>query len=366
MALSSLKITKRIFQDVYAPKVDLFTTMIASINSPMGFGQNIESYVGKTVLRTYYHYYDNIRGEIVVLDTISGEKYTPNDAGPNLWGVSSELGVLFLNGSASINGLRKFKYCNGCADKNTISFESVVNFEKRFIQVNNLLEEYSTQDAYLFYDFTLPRFSNVFPATKQDDGVNVTFRFKTIDGQNKTVSDIAQITDATVIDIEDTIDTSEPLKPIEGKNSLIVSCCDEKLYHVVDGQMKVGATITSSNYFDGSKSWYIESLTDDEPTIPEGITFTYGERSCASGILNNPCGGGSTSSAVNSCCPGERGIVDGVYPVGTVLYTKDTEPAGCYVVVGNGTDRATLFYLFNEYRGDCKTCSSIYPGFCKK
>lgn len=363
MALTSLQITRKIFQDVYSPKVDLFTTMISSINSPMGFGQNIESYVGTKVLRTYYHYYDYSRQEIVVLDIISGEKYTPLDAGPNLWNVSSELGVLFLNGSASISGLRKFKYCNGCADRNTINFDSVVNFEKRFTQVGSLMEEYQTLDAYLFYDFTLPRFSNVFPATKQDDGVNVTFRFKTIDGVNKTVSEISTLTEIPVLDIEDTIDQSEPLKPIEGANSVIVSCCDEKIYHVVQGEMKVGATATSSSYFDGSKSWYVESLTDDEPTIPEGITFTYGERSCKSAVITNPCGGGLTSSSVNSCGPGMKGIIEGVYPVGTVLYTKDTDPATCYVVLGNGTDRPTILYKFTVWEGgDCKSCTRSYPG----
>jgi hypothetical protein len=365
MALTSLQITRKIFQDVYSPKVDLFTTMISSINSPMGFGQNIESYVGTKVLRTYYHYYDYSRQEIVVLDIISGEKYTPLDAGPNLWNVSSELGVLFLNGSASISGLRKFKYCNGCTDRNTINFDSVVNFEKRFTQVGSLMEEYQTLDAYLFYDFTLPRFSNVFPATKQDDGVNVTFRFKTIDGVNKTVSEISTLTEIPVLDIEDTIDQSEPLKPIEGANSIIVSCCDEKLYHVVAGQMKVGATATSSSYFDGSKSWYVESYTNDESTIPRGITFTYGERSCKSGIINNPCGGLPTSSILRSCCSAPTLIIDGVYAIGTVLYTKDVSPAICYQVTDNTTDSPTSYYRFVEFRGDCKTCSNSYPGGCK-
>jgi hypothetical protein len=365
MALTSLQITRKIFQDVYSPKVDLFTTMISSINSPMGFGQNIESYVGTKVLRTYYHYYDYSRQEIVVLDIISGEKYTPLDAGPNLWNVSSELGVLFLNGSDSISGLRKFKYCNGCTDRNTINFDSVVNFEKRFTQVGSLMEEYQTLDAYLFYDFTLPRFSNVFPATKQDDGVNVTFRFKTIDGVNKTVSEISTLTEIPVLDIEDTIDQSEPLKPIEGANSIIVSCCDEKLYHVVAGQMKVGATATSSSYFDGSKSWYVESLTDDEPTIPEGITFTYGERSCKSAVITNPCGGLPTSSILRSCCSAPTLIIDGVYTIGTVLYTKDVSLGICYQVTDNTTDSPTSYYRFDEFIGDCRKCTGFYPGGCR-
>ena len=366
MALSSFKITKKSFEKYYSPKVSKFDRMVSSINSPMGYGQTIESFADTNVLNTYYHVWDDSLGVQVVMDATSGNVYSVDQAGPMFWGVTSQQGISFLNGTSSIPGLRKLKYCNGCSGQNTISYNSLVDFKKKFSEVGNLITQYNTLDGYLFYDTTLPRFSNVFPAAKEDDGVNVTFRFKTVDGTDKTLSEISQITSKPIIEIEESIDFSDPVKPEEGANSVIVSCCDEKLYHVMDGQMKIGATATSSSYFDESKSWYVESYTNDERTVPRGITFTYDERSCKTGTINNPCGGGLTSSSVNSCCPGEKGIIEGVYPVGTVLYTKDTDPATCYRVLGNGTDRPTIFYKFNVYEGaDCKRCTGIYPGFCK-
>lgn len=291
MALTSFKITKKIFETFYSPKVSKFDRMVGSINSSMGYGQTIESYVDTKVLNTYYHVWDNDRMSEVVMDATSGEINSVEQAGPMFWGVTSQQGISFLNGTISISGLRKLKYCNGCEDRNTIVYPSLVDFKKKFSEVGNLITQYNTLDGYLFYDTTLPRFSNVFPAAKEDDGINVTFRFKTVDGTDKTLAEISQITSKPIIEIEESIDLSDPVKPEEGANSVIVSCCDEKLYHVVEGQMKIGATATSSSYFDGSKSWYVESYTNDESTIPRGITFMYGERSCKSGIINNPCGG---------------------------------------------------------------------------
>ena len=291
MALSSFKITKKSFETYYSPKVSKFDRMVSSINSSMGYGQSIESYVGTTVLNTYYHVWDNDRMSEVVMDATSGEINSVEQAGPMFWGVTSQQGISFLNGTSSIPGLRKLKYCNGCEGRNTIVYPSLVDFKKKFTEVGNLIYDYGTLDGYLFYDSTLPRYSNVFPAVKEDDGVNVTFRFKTVDGTDKTLSEISQITSKPIIDIEESIDLSEPVKPEEGDNSVIVSCCDEKLYHVMDGQMKIGATATSSSYFDESKSWYVESYTNDDRTVPRGITFTYDERSCKTGMINNPCGG---------------------------------------------------------------------------
>ena len=364
MALTSIKITKKLFETYYSPKVSRFDRMILSINSSMGYGQVIESYVGADVTNTYYHVWDNGYNAQVVMDATLGTVYSVEQAGPMFWGVTSQRGISFLNGTDSISGYRKLKYCNGCEDRNTIIYPSLNDFKKKFSEVGNLITQYNTLDGYLFYDETLPRYSNVFPATKEDDGVNVTFRFKTVNGENKTLAEISQITAKPIINIEESIDLSDPVNIEQGDNSLIVSCCDERLYHVVSGQMKIGATAISSSYFDDSKSWYVESYTNDRPTVPPGITFTYGERSCKSGIINNPCGGVPTSSILRSCCSAPTLIIDGVYAIGTVLYTKDVSPAICYQVTDNTTDSPTSYYRFVEFRGDCKTCSNSYPGGC--
>ena len=76
-----------------------------------------------------------------------------------------------------------------------------------------------------------------------------------------------------------------------------------------------------------------------------------------------PCPTSDTSSAVNTCGPGMKGIIEGVYPIGTVLYTKYTDPATCFVVTGNNSDEPTILYKFTVWEGgDCKSCTKSYPG----
>ena len=373
MALSSFKITKKSFETYYSPKVSKFDRMVSSINSSMGYGQTIESYVDTKVLNTYYHVWDNDRMSEVVMDATSGEINSVEQAGPMFWGVTSQQGISFLNGTSSISGLRKLKYCNGCEGRNTIVYPSLVDFKNKFTEVGNLIYDYGTLDGYLFYDSTLPRYSNVFPAVKEDDGVNVTFRFKTVDGTDKTLSEISQITSKPIIEIEESIDFSDPVKPEEGANSVIVSCCDEKLYHVMNGQMKIGATATSSSYFDDSKSWYVESYTNDRPTVPLGITFTYGERSCKSAVITNPCGGGgSTNYIIQYCCNGSTVVVDagekGLTPGRYIYFKADddrTYPVPCWYVVSQTDKSVGITGKFNgAIYNTCKDCSYDTGVFC--
>jgi hypothetical protein len=65
-----------------------------------------------------------------------------------------------------------------------------------------------------------------------------------------------------------------------------------------------------------------------------------------------------TSSSVIPCCPGvKHGIIKGVYPIGTVVFTKDTDLLTCFVVTGNSFDQPTFPYKFETYDGDCDGCT---------
>lgn len=291
MALKSVKITRKEIQTYYAPRVSRYQRIIDSINSPMGYGQYIERYVGSDVINTYYHIWDNSLGAEVVLDGTTFSFYPVVEAGPNLWGVSSQAGISFLNGTTDISGYRKLKYCNGCTDKNTPIYNAINTFKKGFSQAEALLSNYNTLDAYIFIDTSLPRFSNVFPAVKFDDGVNVTFYFKNLEGTDKSISDISRDTGASTAAIETSIDSSETVQPEDGVNSVIMSCCDERTYYVAEGQLGIGTTVTTGDLPE-SVCWYVESYTNDTATTPRGATFLSGERSCASCTRNNPCGGG--------------------------------------------------------------------------
>lgn len=290
MALKSLRITKKELQTYYTPKVSDYEMMVNSINSPMGFGQIIQSYnateTGVEVTNTYYHVYEYGYDGPIIIEKTSGAKASIADAGMTFWNVGSNTGIDFLNGVSSIPGLRKLKYCDGCLDGNGLNKPVIDNFSKRFKQVNEMVLGNNLLEGFLFYDLTLPRYSNVFPAIKKDDGVNVTYQFKNVNtGTDLTPQDVAVITDKPVSEIETSVDTAPVIKPQEGANTIITSCCDESIFYVIAGQYTIGNILYTEEVYDSSGTkklycWFVESLTKELPTLPVSTSFTSGGRSC--------------------------------------------------------------------------------------
>lgn len=289
MAIESLRITKKELQTYYTPKVSDYEKMVNSINSTMGYGQIIQAYNGTMVTNTYYHVYDNNFGGEIVMNKTSGEFISAVEAGPYFWGVSSNIGMEFLYGTTDIPGLRKLKYCDGCIDGNGLDKVVVDNFSKRFRKVEELVLGYGLLEGFLFYDFELPRYSDVFPAIKKDDGINITYQFKDVNtGADLTVENVALITDKPVPLIEASITTAPVIKPQEGTNTVITSCCNEGVSYVILGQYTIGNILYTDSVSD-SFCWFVESLTNNEPTLPASITFTPFERSCEACVRLNPC-----------------------------------------------------------------------------
>jgi hypothetical protein len=292
MALKSLRITKKELQTYYTPKVSDYEMMVNSINSNMGYGQIIQAYTstetGVEVTNTYYHVYDNLISQEVVMDKTSGTKSSVADAGPSFWGVGSNIGIDFLNGVAGISGLRKLKYCDGCSDGNGLDKPVVDNFSKRFRKVEELVLGNNLLEGFLFYDLALPKYSNVFPAIKKDDGVNIIYQFKDVNtGTDLTPEDVAIITNKEVYEIEESVDTAPIIKPQEGANTVITSCCDESISYVIQGQYTIGE-ILQLDGIPGSSCWYVESLTKELPN--SGMFVDMGsQRSCAVCVSKYPC-----------------------------------------------------------------------------
>jgi hypothetical protein len=294
MSIQSLRVTKKEIQNYYSPKTSDYEMMVNSINSSMGYGQIIQTYNGTEVTNTYYHVYNDSYGGPIVIDKTSGSPSSIADAGPTFWGVGSNVGINFLNGVGTISGLRKLKYCDGCENGNGLGKPVVENFSKRFRQLSELVSSFNLLEGFLFYDYTLPKYSNVFPSVKVDDGVNVTYKFKNVNnGADLTVSDVSQITGQPVLNIESSVDTAPIVKPQEGANTVITSCCDESIFYVISGQYTIGNILYAEDifYYDGTQKlhcWFVESLTKDFPTI-SGVVFTSGGRSCAECVRLNPC-----------------------------------------------------------------------------
>jgi hypothetical protein len=292
MALKSLRVTKKELQTYYTPKVSDYEMMVNSINSNMGYGQIIQAYTstetGVEVTNTYYHVYNDIYGGPVVMDKTSGTNSSVADAGPSFWGVGSNIGIDFLNGVAGISGLRKLKYCDGCSDGNGLDKPVVDNFSKIFRKVEELVLGNNLLEGFLFYDLALPKYSNVFPAIKKDDGINIIYQFKDVNtGTDLTPEDVAILTNKEVYQIEESVDTAPIIKPQEGANTVITSCCDESISYVIQGQYTIGE-ILQLDGIPGSSCWYVESLTKELPN--SGMFVDMGsQRSCAVCVSKYPC-----------------------------------------------------------------------------
>jgi hypothetical protein len=194
----------------------------------------------------------------------------------------------FLNGTFSIGGLAKLKYCNNCSNRNGLSLPTITSFSDRFGYLKDLKVNYGVTEGYIFYDYNLPLNQRWYPSVYDRDGGS--YVFKNYLGTNKSEIALAAETSIPVRDITLSIESSKPIKPETYTSSVIVNCCDGKT--------------------------------------------TY--------------------------------IIDGVYDVGTVLYSKDVSPVPCYQVIQNTSDRADNFFYWNEFGqgGKCIDCTTTY-GSCK-
>ena len=277
MALRSVRVTRKEIDTFYNPKVSAFQRMVDSINSA-GYGQIIQNYSGQEVLNTYYHEWKNDWQMMSVYSPLDGRVVVPEEAGPTFWGVSAQVGLDFLSGADEIPGYRKLKYCVGCTDANGLPYQTIDNFKSRFQQLANIVYNYNTLDGFLFYDLDQPRYTNVYPSVKYDDGVNMNYFFKTIYGTDKSLEEMSTDTGYSQIQIELSISTAPVVKPQEGSNTVITSCCDG-VSQVISGQNTIGSILYNGT-LENSYCWYVESLTNDPVTIPPAVEFTSGGRSC--------------------------------------------------------------------------------------
>jgi len=286
MALKSYRVTRKEIMDYYNPKVSAYQRMVNSINAGW-YGQIIQRYSNTEILETYYNEYSYNLGQMVVYNPTTGQEYVDIEAGPAFWSVSSLDGLAFLNGTYDIDGLRKLKYCNNCTDGNGLPYNTVNNFRQRFTQLSSLVFGNELYDGFLFYDLDQPTYTNVYPSVKVDDGVNITYFFRTIYGVDQTLSKMSENTGQPEIAIEVSITTAPLIKPQEGQNSVITSCCEGTSY-VISGQRTIG-TILYNDSLPESYCWYVESLTNQPTTLPPTITFTSGGRSCGFCTKTNGC-----------------------------------------------------------------------------
>ncbi len=283
MAYSSFRVSAKDMTDYYLPRKQNFDYMTQSINQN-GYGQIIYDYNGPGDFTVNsVNIYNPDRGDMRIYVPSTDTWYSQSDAGPILWGVTSEEGVNFLQGTVDIKGLAKIKYCNNCQDGNGLPLNTIKSFSDRFGYLKDLKVNYGVTEGYIFYDYNLPLNQRWYPSVY--DSVGGSYVFKNYLGTNKSEIALAAETSIPVRDITLSIESSEPIKPVTNTSSTIIDCC--------------------------------------------GLGLKY--------------------------------IIDGVYEIGSTVYTKTDVSAICFQVLGNGTDKPDNFDEYFPYEGFCKDCTSTYP-----
>jgi hypothetical protein len=239
MAYQTFSVSSKDMQEYYLPQKNNYDKMIDSILA-VGYGQMIYNYKGPgdSTLNSY-----NIwNGEsMVVVTADESMTYTEAQAGPSLWGVSSQEGINFLNGVGTIEGLTKLKYCNSCNDRNGLPPATIKSFSDRFGFLKELKNTFAVETGYIFYDYELPVNQRWYPSVF--DSNLQRYYFKNYLGINKSEIAVASETSIPVSDITLSIENSKPVRPITATSSVILNCCDGRTTYVIDGVYDPGAIL---------------------------------------------------------------------------------------------------------------------------
>jgi hypothetical protein len=283
MAYSSFRVSSKDMTDYYLPRKENFDYMIQSINQN-GYGQIIYNYNGPGDFTVNsLNIYNPDRGDMRIYVPSTDTWYLQSEVGPILWGVTSQEGINFLQGTVDIKGLAKLKYCNNCQDGNGLPLNTIKSFSDRFGYLKNLKDNYGVDEGYIFYDYNLPLNQRWYPSVLD---INLgRYVFKNYLGVNKLEAQVSSETGIPLRDITISIESAQPIKPVTNTTSAIIDCC--------------------------------------------GLGLKY--------------------------------VIDGVYEIGSTIYTKTDKSTICFQVIDNGTDKPNNFDEYSPYKGVCKDCTSNYP-----
>ena len=280
MSYQSFLVTQDDLDSYYDPKSQIYSLMNESIGYN-GYGQAIYNFVSSddnTINSVNIWNSSNRSMMIYVISTDTW--YTESQAGPSLWGVTSQQGIDFLNGTYDIDGLAKLKYCNECSDGNGLPVPVITSFKERTQYLQELVKSYGTSDSYLFYDYAQPVRQNFFPAVLDPNTGN--YIFKNYQGATKSEIQVAADTRIPKESISASLSEAKPIKPSTFLY-VIRWCCGLNTEIIeVKSSLELGSVIN----FKDDKGLYkspcftVLSKSEDKPTITGLLKSTY--RDCDS------------------------------------------------------------------------------------
>ncbi len=326
-------------------------------------GSTVVQLEGINVLQRFYYIYDiNIQSDVV--QSQSGESVLPEDAGPTYFGVTSQEGIDFLNGTFDISGFEILRYCDGCTDSNGLVLSAATAYMIRFYNLGNLVSDYLRMGAttgYFLYGYPSEGGPTViFNSTSYIDREGgVKYSFTNSNGEVVSIIDVATILQATPGQIITSLESATPIIPTPTTNYQIQSCCDTNLFEVVEGPYNIGDNVCTENY-PGHSCWEVVGTTTDPVTLTitpcKGMSFT----DCTSCVSTMYGGRGCPQFySVTNCCEYQSEVVYGSFMIGK--YYPDSNYA--YWNIGSPTSGPATITLnsSNQYDGCAGgACYGIY------
>ena len=285
MAYETFRVSQDDMNNYYLPLSNRYEKMITSINEN-GYGQLIYNYngPGNFSLNSFNEWDSSLR-LMVVRTADESATYTESQAGPALWGVSSEVGISFLRGDVSISGLVKLKYCNTCEDGNGLPPETITSFSNRFSYLKELKNNYGADTGYIFYDYNLPPSQRWYPSVY--DSKLGRYVFKNYLGVNKLEAQVSSETSIPLQDITASIDSAEPIKPVSNTSSVILNCCDGRTTYIIDGVYAVGTVLSTRSVLPYQCYQVISNTTERANNFYTWDVYEKGD--CVSCTKTYPC-----------------------------------------------------------------------------
>ena len=233
MSYITYSVTAKDLADYYIPKVDVYNLMITSINS-IGYSQAIYNFTSTNdnSLNSVEIYNADVEDTMVYVPS-TGIWYDKFVVGPELWSVTSQQGLDFLNGTYDIPGLAKLKYCDSCSDRNGLMLPVISSFSNRFTSLKVMMESNFTETGYLFYDSALPPFQNYFKSVVEYPSIN-TYIFRDWQNTPKTESQVSAQTGIPTAEISTSISEAKPILPPKTFNYLLRWCCNPNVTTIIE------------------------------------------------------------------------------------------------------------------------------------
>lgn len=268
-------------------------------------GRTIVHLDGNLILSRYFEIWDVVN-EVNVISNDFGESVSLADAGPTYWGVTSQQGIDFLEGSGTIPNYEILTYCTNCLERTGLPYNVILPYQTRFNALFEMVSRYGTTEGYLLYAYSSEGGPpNIYASTF--DTVGSKYVFVDMNGNSLSILNLVEQLNLPPGVITSSLDNATPIIPEPTLNYIVSSCCDSNVQEIISGTYTIGDIVCAINYPSHSCWEVIGTSTSPVTFIPficKGVTYT----DCATCVADTYSYGCEAFWEVQSCCDSRTAV----------------------------------------------------------